>query len=352
MAGNAVIDPIVAGVGALMIAGGHVVTAITGKDSAMPLPIRESALLNRFVRIVAIMAIIAIWYLALFKLDRSDLASIGLWLLGATLLSLVGFIVANSTLTVRCDDDPDTYLGGFWLTKNAKSKIDPTQASGAHNPTDAHHYFCGNGRQAGLVWTPLSRACAGAVLALAYAGLLFAGTATLAAGWMLVTVKVESPGKAAKVDQPAKPDKPVTKQVAISSDLLFEYGKADLRPSSTPILQGLARSLRAQNIARIMITGHTDGRGSAAYNQALSERRAAAVYEWLTSAGCMSVFRFTVRGVGSTQPVAPNKHSNGSDFPEGRERNRRVELTYDLSPAGGVSPGSAMDHCSSVVAGR
>ena len=70
----------------------------------------------------------------------------------------------------------------------------------------------------------------------------------------------------------------------------------------------------------LRIDGHTDSRGSEAYNQQLSERRARAVRDYLVSKG-VPAERLSVRGFGETKPIAPN------DTPENLRRNRRTELT-------------------------
>ena len=59
----------------------------------------------------------------------------------------------------------------------------------------------------------------------------------------------------------------------------------------------------------------------------LSENRAGAVKKWLVDKGGINTSRITTKGWGETRPVAPNKKPDGSDDPEGRQKNRRVELT-------------------------
>jgi outer membrane protein OmpA-like peptidoglycan-associated protein len=77
----------------------------------------------------------------------------------------------------------------------------------------------------------------------------------------------------------------------------------------------------------VRIEGHTDGKGAAAYNQKLSERRAAAVQKWLAEREGLRV-KFATRGFGATKPVAPNAKPDGSDDPDGRQKNRRVEIVF------------------------
>ena len=71
--------------------------------------------------------------------------------------------------------------------------------------------------------------------------------------------------------------------------------------------------------ARIEIAGHTDADGEDAFNQALSEKRAQAVSDYLVKAG-LPADRFTATGYGSTQPIATN------DTDEGKAQNRRIDF--------------------------
>jgi len=109
------------------------------------------------------------------------------------------------------------------------------------------------------------------------------------------------------------------------SDLLakgriqFESGRATIDPDSAGLLDRLIETaLRCPN-TNIEIAGHTDGDGEDAFNQALSEKRAQAVMDYLVKAG-LPVDRFTAVGYGSTQPIA------GNDTDEGKAQNRRIEF--------------------------
>ncbi|AKH69923.1 OmpA family [Spongiibacter sp. IMCC21906] len=105
----------------------------------------------------------------------------------------------------------------------------------------------------------------------------------------------------------------------------FEFDKADLTPESIPILEHAVKVLNAQPSALVAVDGHTDAKGSFEYNDKLSYRRAGTVYDYLIAAGIKSE-RLVFRGFGENVPVAPNENSDGSDNPEGRAENRRVEL--------------------------
>jgi len=105
----------------------------------------------------------------------------------------------------------------------------------------------------------------------------------------------------------------------------FEFDKWDLTPESLPILEQAVRVLNAQPEFLVAVDGHTDAKGSDAYNIRLSYRRAQTVYNYLIDAG-INDNRLVFRGYGESVPVAPNENDDGSDNPAGRAENRRVEL--------------------------
>ena len=93
----------------------------------------------------------------------------------------------------------------------------------------------------------------------------------------------------------------------------------------------MATLLKAYPAAEVAIDGHTDGKGGDAYNQTLSEKRAAAVAQWLAAHAGTDKAKVHTRGWGKTKPVAANTNADGSDNPEGRAKNRRVEITITKS---------------------
>ena len=103
------------------------------------------------------------------------------------------------------------------------------------------------------------------------------------------------------------------------SDILFDVNQATLKPGAANNVQKIAAILNQYPNYNISVEGHTDSQGSDAYNQSLSERRAAAVRMQLISGGVPEA-RITSKGFGETQPVASN------DTPAGRQQNRRVEV--------------------------
>ena len=112
--------------------------------------------------------------------------------------------------------------------------------------------------------------------------------------------------------------------VSMPGDVLFDFDAATIRPDARPVLDELAR-LIATTTGPVAIEGHTDAKGPRAYNQDLSERRAASVADYLANVGGVERARLTTRGFGEDRPVAPNATKGGRDDPEGRQRNRRVE---------------------------
>jgi outer membrane protein OmpA-like peptidoglycan-associated protein len=105
--------------------------------------------------------------------------------------------------------------------------------------------------------------------------------------------------------------------------LAFAPDSAELNPAFAGALESVATVLKKYDKTVIEVAGHTDSAGSREHNQALSERRAAAVATFLEKRGVLKS-RITTIGAGETRPVASNNSADG------RARNRRVELT--LSP--------------------
>jgi outer membrane protein OmpA-like peptidoglycan-associated protein len=108
-------------------------------------------------------------------------------------------------------------------------------------------------------------------------------------------------------------------QVSLTSRVLFDTDKSNLKPSAGKTLQEVLKVLNAYPDNKISIEGHTDSVGSAQYNQRLSERRAWSVANYLIKAGIPSE-RVKVVGFGEEKPVASNATAAG------REANRRVEV--------------------------
>ncbi len=105
--------------------------------------------------------------------------------------------------------------------------------------------------------------------------------------------------------------------VRFPSGILFDSGKASLKPDSQGDLSNFAAVLTEDNTTNLIVEGHTDSDGSASYNQSLSQNRAQSVSSYLSGQG-VPMNRMTVVGAGESKPVADNS------TPEGKAANRRV----------------------------
>lgn len=114
--------------------------------------------------------------------------------------------------------------------------------------------------------------------------------------------------------------------VTFASGLLFDFDSDVVLPTAGSNLRALASSLGKYPGSDLMIVGHTDQIGTAAYNQSLSERRASSAANYLVAQG-VSRSRIGTRGVGESEPIAPN------DTEAGRQKNRRVEVAIYASEA-------------------
>ena len=105
----------------------------------------------------------------------------------------------------------------------------------------------------------------------------------------------------------------------VTNNILFETGKATLKPESMEEIQKVADYMKKNPTARFEVQGHTDNQGSDAINDPLSQQRAEAVVVALEDLG-VDPFNLRAVGKGSHEPVADNKTE------EGRAQNRRVEF--------------------------
>ncbi len=134
--------------------------------------------------------------------------------------------------------------------------------------------------------------------------------------------KIQVPRDIRKVKEPCK------SRLVASSDALFEFDKAELTQGAEMVLSELGPMIRREGSHPISIEGHTDGKGESAYNRQLSERRAHTVEAWLEAHGYLQGSA-EMHGFGKTKPIAPEINQDGSDNPEGRQKNRRVEVVID-----------------------
>jgi outer membrane protein OmpA-like peptidoglycan-associated protein len=119
---------------------------------------------------------------------------------------------------------------------------------------------------------------------------------------------------------------PTEVRIELASDVLFDFDSAAILPKARPELARVAKFIRGNAKGQVRILGYTDGKGSATYNQRLSEQRALSVKRWFVDKDGLSNVAFVTQGFGARNPVAPNTKADGSDNPPGRQKNRRVEI--------------------------
>jgi len=142
--------------------------------------------------------------------------------------------------------------------------------------------------------------------------------------WILVNGNQADPASISniRVAEGGKPlyDALAAKGRVATHGILFDVGSNQIRAESTPTLKSISDMLTAHPDLKLMIEGHTDNVGSAESNQSLSERRAAAVKQYLVTTAHIDAARLSTKGYGSSKPIASNTTA------EGRQENRRVEL--------------------------
>ncbi len=121
-------------------------------------------------------------------------------------------------------------------------------------------------------------------------------------------------------------------RIDLAADVLFDFDKSDILPKARQTLAQAAQVIREKAKGQVRIEGYTDGKGSDTYNQALSERRADAVKSWFMNREGLRTVAFVTQGFGAKNPVAPNRNPDGSDNPQGRAKNRRVEIIVNKQP--------------------
>ena len=138
---------------------------------------------------------------------------------------------------------------------------------------------------------------------------------------------VPPPPPVAKVEEP-KVEEPVVETgiAKVLDNVYFEYDRYKLLDGSEASLNEIVTLMKAKPEIKVEIGGHTDNKGSNAYNQRLSQQRAQSCVDYIVSQG-IDASRITAKGYGSSKPVAPNTLPDGKDNPDGRAKNRRTEFT-------------------------
>ena len=111
----------------------------------------------------------------------------------------------------------------------------------------------------------------------------------------------------------------------VLNNVFFDFNSDNLTPDSKIELEKLKKLLIKNSSIRVEISGHTDSKGNAKLNKDLSSRRALSVKKFLVENG-IDTKRIETLGFGADRPIAKNTNDDGSDNPEGRQLNRRIEL--------------------------
>ena len=114
--------------------------------------------------------------------------------------------------------------------------------------------------------------------------------------------------------------------IDLSSDILFDFNKWSIRADASRALMAVEKILSQHAKAGVTLEGHTDSVGSDQYNKDLSMKRALSVREWFIENSDVPARRFKPVGLGESRPVAANMNRDGSDNPDGRQKNRRVTI--------------------------
>jgi outer membrane protein OmpA-like peptidoglycan-associated protein len=114
-------------------------------------------------------------------------------------------------------------------------------------------------------------------------------------------------------------------KIYLPADVLFEFDKADLRPEAAPVLERVASALRSDPTSSAAIEGSRTARATINTTQPC---RSAVHSRCACGSPPMRCPAVAARGFGKTRPVALNTMPNGADNPDGRQKNRRVEITF------------------------
>jgi len=120
-------------------------------------------------------------------------------------------------------------------------------------------------------------------------------------------------------------DRKERNKIFVLENIYFGYDSADIRPASARELDKLVTLLNDNSDLKIEMGSHTDSVASEAYNIQLSQRRAESTVNYLIKKG-IDPTRLVAKGYGESKPIARNTNPDGSDNPEGRQRNRRTEF--------------------------
>lgn len=319
--------PVVTAAGQIVAAAISLFLIIAGRGLWAPPAIH--GLPNFAARVSGVVAGLIV--VGLFLISRRDpgfdFLEVALYLAAISVATTMVYLLLYLMLTFTCKGDKMRYVRGFVLKTEAKDQLNgniaglqpPYKVPGSFRPSNVKDYFCNSGKDPDFIWTELSHAFAQVILMFCYFMAIVPLTGALASGSLaLMGLDVSESPQEVRIELPA--------------DVLFSFNESVIRDAAIPSLEQTAAVLRKRSVKAARIEGHTDSKGSDAYNQKLSVKRAEAVRDWLASQDGLYGVRFTIVGLGSASPVAPNTNSDGSDNPFGRQRNRRVTILIEKSP--------------------
>jgi outer membrane protein OmpA-like peptidoglycan-associated protein len=318
--------PIVELTGQIVSAGIALGAFVTGKK--FPWAPKADGLPQYSARIFGVVngiGLAYLWHRSKELLDAPDFSTWALYLLGLGVFGAVSYLICSSGLTISCEADAKQYVGGLWLRWESrrvlKGRLDglPEKYAKIHQPgpASAAEYFCKSGKDPDFIWPRWSHVAAQVLLFLFYGVMLtpLSLAITSAAMGLNQEVKVVKTDKDTVINLPA--------------EVLFEFNKSDLQPNAARLLDRIAADLRDHKVRKLRVEGHTDSIGGDAYNQKLSEDRAAAVKRWLMEYGKLGDVVIAAVGFGMKRPIAPNTTPGGTDDPYGRAKNRRVSIVVE-----------------------
>lgn len=120
-------------------------------------------------------------------------------------------------------------------------------------------------------------------------------------------------------------DRIILEKAIVVENIYYDYDSSNIRADAAIELDKLARFLQDNPEIKIELGSHTDSRGEDEYNRDLSQRRAESAVNYIISKG-VDKNRIRARGYGESNPIASNTNPDGTDNPDGRQKNRRTEI--------------------------
>ncbi len=127
------------------------------------------------------------------------------------------------------------------------------------------------------------------------------------------------------IDTELVPEEVIKGEYIVIKSIFFEYGSSSLNRDAQIEIERLYMLMDENPSLYLEVIGHTDAKSSASFNQKLSEKRSRSVINYLIGKG-IDQERFVAKGIGEAEHIAINTNLNGTDNPEGRKLNRRIDV--------------------------